>query len=100
MTYYIFENTLFFISQVGSGSAGSVINRSSESGSESGSQGYGSTDPDLDPKENIYELPVELCALVDVDDSISGRFAMPDGIVQEALDSVQDNLKGKKYNFV
>jgi hypothetical protein len=39
---------------------------------------------------------VELCALVDVDDSIGGRFPMPDGIVQEALDSVQDNLKGKK----
>ncbi len=49
----------------------------------------------MDPKENIYDLPVELCALVDVNDSIGGRFAMPDGIVQEALDSVQDNLKGK-----
>jgi hypothetical protein len=46
------------------------------------------------------ELPVELCAFVNVDDSIGGRFPMPDGIVQEALDSVQDNLKRKKYNFV
>ncbi len=43
---------------------------------------------------------MELCALVDVDDSIGGRFPVPDGIVQEALDSVQDNLKRKKYNLV
>ncbi len=46
------------------------------------------------------ELPVELCALVDINDSIGGWFPMPDGIVQEALDSVQDNLKRKKYNLV
>ncbi len=96
----MFDSTLFFINQVGSGSAGSLINWPSGSGSESGSQGYGSTNPDLESKENIYELPVELCALVDVDDSIGGRFAMPNGIVQEALDSVQDNLKRKKYNLV
>jgi hypothetical protein len=31
--------------------------------------------------------------LVNVDDPIGGRLAVPDGIVQESLDSVEDNLR-------
>ncbi len=42
---------------------------------------------------------MELSALVDVNDSIGGRFPVPDGIVQEALDSVQDNLKEKNITL-
>ena len=36
---------------------------------------------------------MELCALVDVDDSVLGRLAVPDGVVEEALDAVQDHLE-------
>ena len=37
-------------------------------------------------------LPVKLCALVDVDDAVAGGLAVPDGIVQEPFDPVQDDL--------
>jgi hypothetical protein len=36
---------------------------------------------------------VELCTLVNIDDPIGGRLAVPDGIVEESLDSVEDNLR-------
>jgi hypothetical protein len=42
---------------------------------------------------------VELGTLVDVDDPVGGRFAVPDGIVQEALDSVQDYLNITNFFF-
>ena len=37
--------------------------------------------------------PVELCALVDVDDAVLGRLAVPHGVVEEALDAVEDHLE-------
>ena len=36
---------------------------------------------------------MELCALVDVDDAVLGRLAVPHGVVEEALDAVQDHLE-------
>ena len=36
---------------------------------------------------------MELSALVDVDDSVLRRLAVPDGVVEEALDAVQDHLE-------
>ena len=37
--------------------------------------------------------PVKLCALVDVDDAVLRRLPVPDGVVEEALDAVQDHLE-------
>ena len=36
---------------------------------------------------------MELCALVDVDDSVLWRLAVPDGVVEEALDAAEDHLE-------
>jgi hypothetical protein len=37
--------------------------------------------------------PVELRALVDIDDSVGRRFPVPDGVVQEAFDPGQDHFE-------
>ena len=36
---------------------------------------------------------MELCALVDIQDSVSWRLAVPHGVLQEALDPVEDDLE-------
>ncbi len=50
--------------------------------------------PDWNAVDKLQRGPqsVELGALVDVDDPIGGRAALPHGIVQEGLDAVQDYL--------
>ena len=52
---------------------------------------------------------MELSTLINVDNTIGWRLAMPDSIIKEALDSVEDNLEdaettaeslsGKKITF-
>ena len=37
--------------------------------------------------------PVELCALVDIQNSVSWRLAMPHSVLQETFDPVEDDLE-------